>query len=170
MTRDTYCTHNPNTHLDIQYYDLNLFTEVFKLDHSHILHNQSQATEGTTSERSLFPFIYPGIFPSIQAVSIAATWNGMKASLPQSSSVIGFVVLSARLFLPPPPPTLHATAVDLFLVQSLKILAKGTSNHNCKLIVCPRRWLQHHSHPRLNTSLSSVIAAIVVHSTTKGQL
>ena len=73
------------------------------------------------------------------------------------------------------PPHMHAdafmrtTAAALFLSQSLTLLAGGTSNHNCKLIICPRRWLRHRSHPRLNTSLSSVIAAIVVRSATKEQ-
>lgn len=121
---------------------------------------------------------------SLQSVNSEATWNKIKASFLQSrsitmnSSVIGFVVLRGWLFLPftcthihsYAPTFMHTTAAALFLVQSLTLLAKGTSNHNCKLIVCPRRWIQHHSHPQLNTSLSSVVAAIAIHSTTKEQL
>lgn len=64
----------------------------------------------------------------------------------------------------------HNTAARWFRVQSLTLLAKGMSSHNCKWVVCPRLWLQHHPQPLLNTSLSLVIAAIVIHATRKKQL
>ncbi len=164
--------------------------ELFVFD--RVLYHQYQTTTGV-KERALqvkqagfHSSIHPGIFLSIQSVNIAATWNRIKAAFFQSwsittiSSVIGFGVLRGRLFLPltctlchthtRAHTFMHTTAAALFLVQSLALLAKGTSNHNCKLIVCPHWWLQHLSYPRLNTSLSSVIAAIVIHSTTKEQL
>ena len=105
--------------------------------------------------------IHPSsIFLSIHSVN---TWNRIKAPFSQSrsittiSSINRSVVLRGRLFLPLSCTLTHTTAAGLFRARSLALLAEGTSNHNCKLIICPRRWLRIHSHPRLILNTSSVI-------------
>lgn len=58
------------------------------------------------TDAAFHPSIHSSIFPSIQSVNIAATWNRIKASFFQSwsittiSSITGFVVLRGWLFLP----------------------------------------------------------------------
>lgn len=64
------------------------------------------------------------------------------------------------------PTPERTTAAGLFQGQSLALRAEGMSNQNCKLTVCPHRWLQRGSHLRLDTSLSSAIAAIFTHLAT----
>lgn len=121
-------------------------------------------------EASFHPSIYPDIYPFIQSVNITTTWKRIKAPFSQSwsittiSRVSGFVVQREwlfSLFYAHSYTQSYGAAARLFRVQSLTLLAKGMSNHNCKLVVCPHLWHQHHSHPGLNTSLSLITAAIV---------
>lgn len=112
----------------------------------------------------------------IQSVSISAAWNRIKApfclscSITQVSSVTGIVGLCLSPAHTHTVTLTHASAAGLFRVQSLTPLAKGMSNHNCKLIPCPPLWLQPHSHPHFNTSSFCVIAVIVIHWTWYKQL
>lgn len=157
--------------------------ELFLFDHTCVLHNQSQ-DNWEKDEWKILVSIHSSRHLSLHPVS------QYRSYMEQDKSTFLWVPLhyydlkrhwicgAERMAISPSlmhthtlADTLtHTTAASLFRVQSLTLLAEGTSNHNCKLIVCLRRWLQHHSHPRLNTSSSSVIAAIVIHSTRKEQL